>query len=99
MDIEVRADFRNRGFCLFVNGEAIGNVFTSYKLLAITRDWLLSEVEHMKMYPDQMDNRSPQWLEFLASMESGWLDREPHQIVGRDFASGVADEPKLEDVA
>jgi hypothetical protein len=94
MDIEVRADFRNRGFCLFVKGEAIGQVFTSYKLLAITRDWLLSEVEHMKMYPDEMDNRSPQWLEFMASMESGWLDREPHQIVSRDFANGSADEPK-----
>ena len=96
MDIEVRADFRNRGFCLFVNGEAIGNVFTSYKLLAITRDWLRSEVEHMKMYPDEMDNRSPQWLEFMASLESGWLDREPHQVVSRDFATGVADEPPQE---
>jgi hypothetical protein len=96
MDIEVRADFRNRGFCLFVNGEAIGQVFTSYKLLAITRDWLRSEVEHMKMYPDEMSNRSPQWLEFMASLESGWLDREPHQIVSRDFASGVADEPAKE---
>lgn len=96
MDIEVRADFRNRGFCLFVNGEAIGQVFTSYKLLAITRDWLLSEVDLMKTYPDEMDNRSPQWLEFMASLESGWLEREPHQIVGHDFAAGVADEPKLE---
>ena len=96
MHIEVRADFRNRGFCLFVNGEAIGQVFTSYKLLALTRDWLLSEVDLMKTYPDQMDNRSPQWLEFMASMESGWLELEPHQIVSRDFASGVADEPQQE---
>lgn len=48
----------------------------------------------MKTYPDEMDNRSPQWLEFMASMESGWLDREPHQIVSHDFVAGVADEPK-----
>jgi hypothetical protein len=94
--IEIRADFRRRGFCLFVNGEAIGQVFHNFKLLAITRDWLLSEVDLMKTYPDEMDNRSPQWLEFMASMESGWLDREPHQLVNRDFAAGVADELKAE---
>jgi hypothetical protein len=96
MHIEVRADFRTRGFCLFVKGEAIGQVFHNFKLLAITREWLLSEVDLMKMYPDEMTNRSPQWLEFMASMESGWLDREPHQVVGRDFATGAADEPAKE---
>jgi hypothetical protein len=42
--IEIRADFRRRGVCLFVNGEAIGQVFYNFKLLAITREWLLSEV-------------------------------------------------------
>jgi hypothetical protein len=50
----------------------------------------------MKTYPDLMDNRNPQRLEFLASLESGWLEREPHQLVSRDFAAGVADEPQQE---
>lgn len=44
MTIEIRADFRRRGFCLFVNDEAIGYVFHQYKFAALARDWLLSEV-------------------------------------------------------
>lgn len=45
MLIEIRIDFPRRGFCLFVNGEAIGNVFSQYKVAALTRDWLMSEVQ------------------------------------------------------
>jgi len=96
MRIEIKADFRARGFCLFVNGEAIGQVFSSFKLLSITRDWLLSEVDLMNTCPDEISNRHPDWLKFNADLESGWLDREPHQIVSKDFATGSTDEPKLE---
>jgi hypothetical protein len=46
----------------------------------------------VKTYPDEMDVRSPGWLSFLADMETGWDELEPHQIVSRDFMTGVADE-------
>lgn len=48
----------------------------------------------MNAYPDEMTNRDPDWLRFNADLESGWDEPEPHQIVGRDFATGVADETK-----
>lgn len=44
MTIQIKADFRNRGFALFVNGEAIGAVYAQYKLAAIDREWLLAEM-------------------------------------------------------
>lgn len=50
----------------------------------------------MNTYPEEMTNRDPDWIRFNADLEGGWLDREPHQIVSRDFASGVADQQKLE---
>lgn len=43
MRVEIRADFRrSKGFCLFVNGEAVGKVFRTYKAAYWTRHWLLS---------------------------------------------------------
>ena len=44
MSIQIKADFRNRGFVLMVNGEAIGAVYGSYKRAAIDREWLLGEL-------------------------------------------------------
>lgn len=44
MSIQIKADFRNRGFVLMVNGEAIGAVYSLYKRAAIDRQWLLAEV-------------------------------------------------------
>lgn len=44
MSIQIKVDFRNRGFVLMVNGEAIGAVYDSYKRAAIDREWLISEV-------------------------------------------------------
>jgi hypothetical protein len=44
VSIQIKADFRNRGFVLMVNGEAIGAVYARYKLCWIDREWLLSEV-------------------------------------------------------
>jgi hypothetical protein len=44
VSIQIKADFRNRGFVLMVNGEAIGAVYAQYKRAAIDRDWLLGEL-------------------------------------------------------
>lgn len=43
--IEIRIDFPRRGFCLYVNGEAIGSVYSQYKFAALARQWLLAEVQ------------------------------------------------------
>lgn len=45
MRVEIRADFRRKGFCLYVNGEAIGSVYSQYKFAALARQWLLAEVQ------------------------------------------------------
>jgi hypothetical protein len=44
VSIQIKADFRNRGFVLMVNGEAIGAVYAQYKRAAIDREWLLGEI-------------------------------------------------------
>jgi hypothetical protein len=42
-DIQIRADFPRRAFCLFVNGEPVG-VSSQYKALWHTRNFLLGEL-------------------------------------------------------
>lgn len=42
-DIQIRADFPRRAFCLYVNGEPIG-VSSQYKALWHTRNFLLGEL-------------------------------------------------------
>jgi hypothetical protein len=44
VSIQIKADFRNRGFVLMVNGEAIGAVYAQYKHAAIDRQWLIGEL-------------------------------------------------------
>jgi hypothetical protein len=44
VSIQIKADFRNRGFVLMVNGEAIGAVYAQYKRAAIDREWLIEEL-------------------------------------------------------
>lgn len=50
----------------------------------------------MKSYPDELDNRSPEWLSLQADLETGWDEREPHQVVSRDFVAGDADQIEQE---
>lgn len=45
MSIQIKADFRTRGFVLIANGEAIGAVYRSYKRAAIDRAWVLAEIQ------------------------------------------------------
>lgn len=42
-DIQIRADFPRRAFCLYVNGEPVG-VSSQYKALWHTRNFLLGEL-------------------------------------------------------
>jgi hypothetical protein len=42
-DIQIRADFPRKSFCLFVNGEPVG-VSSQYKALWHTRNFLLGEL-------------------------------------------------------
>jgi hypothetical protein len=32
-----------------------------------------------RKYPDVIDSRSSHYLAFMADLETGWLDREPHE--------------------
>jgi hypothetical protein len=42
-DIQIRADFPRRAFCLYVNGEPVG-VSSQYKALWHTRNFLMGEL-------------------------------------------------------
>lgn len=42
-DIQIRADFPRRAFCLYVNGEPVG-VSSQYKALWHTRNFLIGEL-------------------------------------------------------
>ncbi len=42
--IQIRADFERRGFCLTVNDEPIGKVYSQHKHAVLARNWLASEV-------------------------------------------------------
>lgn len=41
--VEIRIDFRTKGFCLFVDGEAIGYTFRRYKFAVLAQRWLQEE--------------------------------------------------------
>lgn len=43
-DIQIRADFERRGFCLVANGEPNGKLYFQYKRAAIDRAWVLAQL-------------------------------------------------------
>lgn len=43
-DIQIRADFERRGFCLVANGEPNGKLYTQYKRAVIDRAWVLAQL-------------------------------------------------------
>lgn len=43
-DIQIRADFERRGFCLVAHGEPNGKLYSQYKRAALDRAWVLAQL-------------------------------------------------------